>query len=128
MLFRSAAEAARFVVDGIARFGPLAVLAAILLVTNLMTELVTNKAAAALFFPIALAAARQLEVDPRPFMLAVSLAAAASFATPLGYQTNLIVYGPGGYRFTDFVRVGLPMNLLAVAVATFAIGYGWGLI
>jgi len=117
---------ADMVVGAVSGFGPVAVLVAILALTNIFTELVTNKAAAALFFPIALAAARQLEVDPRPFMLAVAVAAAASFATPLGYQTNLIVYGPGGYRFTDFIKVGVFMNFIVVTIGALALWYWWG--
>ncbi len=120
-----AAVLAGLVVDAVSALGPVAVLASVLVLTNLFTELVTNKAAAALFFPVALSAAQQAGADPRPFMIAVSVAAAASFATPLGYQTNLIVYGPGGYRYTDFLRVGVFMNLLAVTVAAFAITIGW---
>lgn len=90
-------------------------------VTSLTTELVTNNAAAALMFPFALATAQQLNVNPMPFVISVLTAASASFATPLGYQTNLMVYGPGGYRFTDYLRIGIPMNiimtLLTVAIA-----------
>jgi len=120
-------EIANLVVDAVSGFGPMAVLVAILVLTNIFTELVTNKAAAALFFPVALAAAEQMGVaDPRPFMLAVAVAAAASYATPLGYQTNLIVYGPGGYRFTDFLRVGVFMNIIVVSVGAVALWFWWG--
>jgi len=108
-----------------AGYGTTAVIAAVLILTNIFTELVTNKAAAALFFPVALSAAEQLGADPRPFMLAVAIGAAASFATPLGYQTNLIVYGPGGYRFTDFLRVGIFMNLLVITTGALAISWWW---
>ncbi len=80
--------------------------------TTLFTELITNNAAAVLMFPIALATAGDLNVDYMPFVITIMIAASASFATPLGYQTNLMVYGPGGYRFTDYLRVGLPLNLL----------------
>jgi di/tricarboxylate transporter len=81
-------------------------------VTMLFTEFITNNAAAALMFPIAMAGARNLGVDFMPFAIAVMMAASASFATPVGYQTNLMVYGPGGYRFGDFLRIGIPLNLL----------------
>jgi di/tricarboxylate transporter len=81
-------------------------------VTTLLTEVVTNNAAAALMFPITLALTDALGVSITPFVIAIMVAASASFATPIGYQTNLMVYGPGGYRFTDFLRVGIPLNLL----------------
>ena len=93
-------------------FGILGLLAGIYLITNIYTEFITNNAAAALLIPIALSAANQAGVDPRPFLIAVAIAASASFATPIGYQTNLMVYGPGGYRFTDFLKAGIPMNIL----------------
>ena len=106
--------AASLVAGGLIRqmafLGPIGVLAAVYLVTNLFTALITNNAAAILAFPIAYAAAIQLQLDPRPFAFAVAIAASACFATPFGYQTNLMVYGPGGYTFRDFVRVGLPLN------------------
>lgn len=80
-------------------------------VVSLLTEVITNNAAAVVMVPIALAMAKQAGIDPEPFMLAIMMAASASFATPIGYQTNLMVYGPGGYRFADFLKVGIPMNL-----------------
>ncbi|HPP51653.1 MAG TPA: SLC13 family permease, partial [Thermoguttaceae bacterium] len=86
------------------------------LATSLITEVVTNNAAAALMTPFALATASQLQVNPMPFIISVMMAASSSFATPLGYQTNLMVYGPGGYRFADFLKVGIPMNLLVLVV------------
>jgi len=114
------------VVDAVSWAGPVAVLLAVLAVTNVCTEIITNTATATLCFPIALAAARCVDADPRPFMLAVAIGAAASFSTPLGYQTNLIVYGPGGYRFTDFLKVGVFMNVLIVANGAFALWFWWG--
>ena len=77
-----------------------------------LTGLLTNNAAAVLIFPIAMAGAAQLGVNPQPFVMSIMPAASASFATPIGYQTNLMVYGPGGYHFADYVRVGLPLNIL----------------
>ncbi len=91
-------------------------LAAIYGVTLLVTEVVTNNAAAALMFPFALATAAQLHANPMPFVIAVMMAASAGFATPIGYQTNLMVYGPGGYRFSDYLKIGVPMDLLIMAV------------
>jgi len=86
---------------------------------------ITNNAAAALMFPFAISLAVQLGVDPRAFAMAVLFGASASFATPLGYQTNLMVYGPGGYRLGDFLRVGIPMNLMLLAAATILIPLFW---
>ena len=80
--------------------------------TTIMTEVITNNAAAALIFPIALSISQELEVNFMPFVMAIMIGASASFATPIGYQTNLMVYGPGGYRFIDFARIGIPLNLL----------------
>ncbi len=104
-----------------APFGPVGALAAVFLATVLFTELITNNAAAALMFPIAFVTASSLGVEPTPFFVAIAIAASASFATPIGYQTNLIVQGPGGYRFRDFLRVGLPMDAIAAVVGVTAI-------
>lgn len=84
--------------------------------TTILTEVVTNNAAAALVFPVALSVSQSLGVNFMPFAIAVMLGASASFATPIGYQTNLMVYGPGGYRFTDFMKVGIPLNLMFWAI------------
>ena len=95
---------------------PWVVLAAVYLVTALCTELITSNAAAVLVFPIALASAEALGVSAMPFIMAVMVAASASFATPIGSPTKLMVYGPGGYRFGDYVRIGLPLNGLILCV------------
>ncbi|MBI2800920.1 MAG: anion permease [Gammaproteobacteria bacterium] len=95
---------------------PYSQLAAIYLVTMLLTELLSNSTAAVLMFPIALASAHALGVNYMPFIIAITIAASCGFATPIGYQTNLMVYGPGGYRFGDFVRFGVPLNLLVATV------------
>jgi len=84
---------------------------------SLMIEIIINNAAAVIMVPIVLAMTAQAGLNPEPFMLAVMMAASASFATPLGYQTNLMVYGPGGYRFSDFIRIGVPMNFV-ICLAT----------
>lgn len=80
--------------------------------TSTLTEIVSNNAVAVILTPIVIGLASQMGVDPRPLVVAVMFAASASFATPIGYQTNTLVYGPGGYRFTDFVRIGLPLNIV----------------
>src|SRR5690349_4147140 len=95
---------------------PFLALAIIYFITLVVTELITNNAAAALMFPFALATAKSLDVSYLPFVVAVMMAASAGFATPIGYQTNLMVYGPGGYRFSDYVKVGVPLDLLVMAV------------
>jgi di/tricarboxylate transporter len=105
--------------------GPVGLLAAVYLVTSLMTEVITNNAAAALTFPVAMAVASQKGLDPMPFAVAVAVAASASFATPIGYQTNLMVYGPGGYRFTDFLKLGIPLNLTFMIVSLIIIPWVW---
>lgn len=105
--------------------GPYALLAILFLITNIFTELITNNAAAALSFPIALSVATQLQVNPTPFFVVICMAASASFSTPIGYQTNLIVQGVGGYKFTDFVRIGLPLNILAFLISVFVVPMIW---
>ena len=107
--------AARIIAETLLRIGgddPWIALAVVYGLTMLFTEVITNNAAAALMFPIALATAERLGVNFMPFVVALMLGASASFATPLGYQTNLMVYGPGGYRFSDYLKIGIPLNLL----------------
>ncbi len=92
-------------------------LAVVYFMTMVLTELVTNNAAASLMFPLALAVSRSLAVRHEPFMIVIMIAASMGFATPFGYQTNLMVYGPGGYKFSDYLRVGIPLDLLMMAIA-----------
>lgn len=106
-------------------WGPVGVLACVYLITNLFTELITNNAAAAISFPIAMAAANQMGVDPKPFFVAIAIAASMSFSTPIGYQTNLIVQGIGNYKFKDFVKVGLPMNVIIFLISITLIPLFW---
>jgi di/tricarboxylate transporter len=88
-----------------------------------LTEMVSNNAVAVVVTPIAIGLAQAMGVDPRPYVVAVMVAASASFATPIGYQTNMLVYGPGGYRFTDFLRVGIPLNLSIGIIVSVMIPY-----
>ena len=106
-------------------WGPTATLAAIYFGTMVLNELISNNAAAALAFPFCLESARLLGVNERPFIMAVTLAASYAFASPIGYQTHMMVFGPGGYRFTDFVRVGVPLNLLMWITAVILIPLIW---
>lgn len=96
---------------------PVLTLAAIYLLTSVMTELMSNNAAAVLIAPIAIAAAESMGIDSKPLLVAVAFAASTSFATPVGYQTNTMVYTAGGYKFNDFMKMGLPLNLLFFAMA-----------
>lgn len=106
-------------------FGPMGVLAALYLITIIFTEIITNNAAAALVFPIALAAAQQLNVNPKPFFVTIAIAASASFSTPIGYQTNLIVQAIGNYKFNDYLKIGLPLNILAFILCMLLVPYFW---
>ncbi len=106
---------------GDSSYGIYIILAALFLITNIFTELITNNAAAALAFPLALAVSERLGMNPMPFVVCVCFAASSSFSTPIGYQTNLIVQGIGGYRFNDFVKVGLPLNIIVFLLSVFLI-------
>ncbi len=101
-------------------------LALVYALTTVFTELITNNAAAVLMFPIGMALAEHLGVSPLPFAIAIMFAASASFMTPLGYQTNLMVYGPGGYKFQDYLRLGAPLSLLVGTTAVLLIPRVWG--
>ncbi len=116
---------AGFLVDATRPLGPTATLAAIYLGTMLLNELISNNAAASLSFPFCIESARLLNVSNRPFIMAVTLAASYAFASPIGYQTHMMVFGPGGYRFTDFMRVGIPLNLLMWITAIILIPRIW---
>jgi len=117
-------------VDGVRHFIPdahkgIVMLAAIYLITTVLTEILSNNAVAALMAPIALGVAGELGMSAMPFIVAVAFAASASFATPIGYQTNTYVYGVGGYRFSDFVRIGVPLNTLCFVTALIVIPRVW---
>jgi di/tricarboxylate transporter len=106
---------------------PVVLIWAVYFITTILTELVSNNAIAVIMAPIAIALAEAAGVDPRPLLVAVMVAASACFATPIGYQTNMLVYGPGGYRFTDFLRVGVPLNISLGIVVCLAIPLIWDL-
>jgi di/tricarboxylate transporter len=105
--------------------GPVAALAVVYATTLVLAELLHHNAAVALMFPIAVDTAGLAGADPRGFVMAVALGGCCAFASPVAYQTHLLVYGPGGYRFTDFVRAGLPLDALCAAVAVLLIPRVW---
>ena len=100
---------------------------AVYAMASFLTEVVSNNAVAVVMTPIAIGLAQVLGVDPRPLVVAVMMAASAAFATPIGYQTNTLVYGPGGYKFTDFLRFGIPLNLTLAPIVSFTIPLIWPL-
>jgi di/tricarboxylate transporter len=124
--------AAQMLVDAIsptlATLSPLGVLFVLYFMTQILTELLSNNAVAVIVTPVAIALAENLGLDPRALVVAVMFAATLAFATPIGYQTNTMVYGPGGYRFFDFTRIGLPLNIVTGVVACLVIPIFWPLV
>jgi len=108
-----------------AGFSPTIVLGAIILLTSICTQLLSNNATAVLLLPIAISTALGLDVDPKPFIVGICFGASACFATPVGYQTNLMVYGPGGYSFMDYMKLGIPLNVFVVVASTIFIPLIW---
>lgn len=126
-----ASGAVALIANGIAplisELPPFLIIWSIYLLTSVLTELVSNNAVAVVMTPIAIGLGSALGIDPRALVVAVMVAASASFATPIGYQTNMLVYGPGGYKFTDFMRVGIPLNLSVGLLASALIPFMWPL-
>ncbi|MEM8579434.1 MAG: SLC13 family permease [Pseudomonadota bacterium] len=118
---------AEAIAPGLSVLPPFLIIWTVYLLTSVLTELVSNNAVAVVMTPIAIGLATALGLDPRPLVVAVMVAASASFATPIGYQTNMLVYGPGGYKFTDFMRVGIPLNLSIGFLASAIIPFIWAL-
>ena len=106
---------------------PFVTLLLVYLLASVMTEIISNNAVAVLVAPIAIALGAQLGIEPRSLVVAVMFGASASFATPIGYQTNTLVYGAGNYRFSDFVKIGLPMNVIVGVATCYAIYLFYGL-
>ncbi len=123
----ASAMLAEGMVNWVGGFGPIALLAAFFGATMLLTEVMSNNATVALLLPIAITTAHSIDANPRAFMFAVVFAASSSFMTPVGYQTNTMIYGPGQYRFVDFVRVGAPLNLIFWVLGTLLIPWFWPL-
>jgi di/tricarboxylate transporter len=123
--------AVALIVSGVAPWleglGPFLLILAVYLIGLILTEFLSNNAVAVIYTPVAIELADKLGHDPRPFVVAVMFSATLAFATPVGYQTNMMVYGPGGYKFTDFTKVGLPLNIIVMLVACALIPLIWPL-
>lgn len=116
-------EMASILTNTVANWGPYTLIGVLYITTNLLTEMMSNNATAALLAPVAIAAGVQMGIDPQPLLVTVAIAASASFMTPVGYQTNAMVYGAGRYRFLDFTRVGTPLNLICWGMTTILVPY-----
>jgi di/tricarboxylate transporter len=118
---------AGFMIRSVQKIGPVAVLSALFMVTIFLTALITNAAAVSIVFPIAMSIAEQMHLSYAPFFAAIAFAASGDFMTPIGYQCNLMIYGPGGYNFRDFIKVGTPLTLLYVLICITFISFYYGL-
>ena len=112
---------------GLQNLPPSLVVFVVFLMTTILTEIVSNNAVAVIMTPLAIGLAAALGLDPRPLVVAVMIAASCAFATPIGYQTNTLVYGPGGYRFSDFMKIGVPLNLSMSVLVSLVIPFIWPL-
>jgi len=123
--------AAEFIANNILKvaepFGPVAILGMVFLVTNLLASYMTNLAAVAIIFPISVGIAQSMNLPLEPFIMIVAFGGAANFITPIGYQTNLMVYGSGGYSFNDFMKIGLPLTILYIVIGTLLMSWRYGL-
>jgi di/tricarboxylate transporter len=122
-----AQDLADSLIEPFGAMGDLGLLLGVLIATMVLTELITNNAAAVRIFPVALATATGAGLDPRPFAIVIAVGASSSFLTPIGYQTNTMVYGIGGYRFGDYARLGLPLSLVMIAICMLIIPVVWPL-
>jgi di/tricarboxylate transporter len=118
---------ARHLMEDVGALGPRGLLVVTFVSTLLLTEILTNNACAVIMTPLVIVTAQDFGLDPRPYAFAVAYAASASFLTPWGYQTNMFVYGPGGYRLVDFLRMGLPLTLIVAVVVCVFLPYFWPL-
>lgn len=123
----TAALLANLLISSSKALGPVATLAGLFIITVMLTSLITNAAAVSIVFPIAMAVADQMGLPYTPFFMAIAFAASGDFMTPIGYQTNLMVYGPGGYSFRDFVRVGAILTLVYIVICVSFISYYYNL-
>lgn len=119
---------ANFIINVFIPYGPIVLLGGIFIITNLLASYITNKAAAAIIFPISVTAAINLQLPVTPFILIVAFGAAANFITPIGYQTNLMVYGPGGYNFRDYLKIGAPLTLIYMVVCVYMLSWWYGML
>lgn len=122
-----AGDLSNTLVEPFGAWGDIGLLFGVLFATMVLTELITNNAAAILLFPVGVTTALEAGLDPRPFAIAIAIGASSSFLTPIGYQTNTMVYGIGGYRFGDYARLGVPLSILMIIVALIFIPLGWPL-
>ena len=104
---------------------PQTVLLGVILLSSICTHILSNNATAVLLLPIAVTTAASLGIDPKPFIIGICFGASACFATPIGYQTNLLVYGPGRYRFSDYIKLGMPLNIMVIVLSSLLIPFFW---